>query len=793
MKSYIKLALRQLRLFKTYSLINIIGLSIGLASCFIIYLYVSYQLSFDDYNKNLKNLYLVYVNQSVPQVSSALTPLILGSTLKEQFPEIKYFARWKYLSGDLKINNSIFSEDLIAADPDIFKVLTLQIKYGNIESFISNKNSIIISESSAKKYFGVQNPIGRNILLIYRREKFILNIAAVMKDIPKASTFVANYIVPMSIWEKVNDKINASLPMGKFTEWDFPSVNTYIFLSPFANPKAFQKKLALFSDNPEYKMGGYKALYHLFPVKDIYYYSSFMQNNFFLVGSISNVYIYSSVAFLILLISVITFFMLSIGKASLRGKEFGVRKVMGAGKTDLLKQNIVESLTISLLALPLAIMLTEIFLPKISFLIGEKVSNSFFHHWNYFLVFWLVSCFVGIASGIYISLYIYRQKPVDIIRNKLNTGKNRSVFRRIMIGSQTVIFAVLIFCSIIIYSQLNYLLNKNPGFNKEGLVVFYPDNKDIGRSFDVFRSELKKNPNVIDVSGGNLLPGTDSETLTSYPSKQDPTKYIDAENLYVDKDFIETLGMKMIAGKSFVQSGLSDSSKVCIINETAVKELGIVNPIGQRISDMEIIGVVKDFNIHSLYKKIIPVVIKKNPDYIREIAIRIGKENKPGTIAYIEKISKEFNQGTAMDYKFMSDRLGSFYNDERNFAKIIGFFTFITIFVASLGLFGMSLFVINQRTKEIGIRKVLGATIANVYFTVTKEFFLVTTLSVVIAFPVAYYFITNWLQNFAYRISINIWIFILGSCIAILIVIMTVSFQAIKITINNPIKSLRIE
>ena len=793
MKSYIKLALRQLRLFKTYSLINIIGLAIGLAACFTIYLYVSYQLSFDDYNKNIDNLYLIYVDELVPNFSEATTPLILGPTLKEQFPDIKDFARWKYINGSIKINNSTFDEDLILSDPAIFDILTLPIKLGDIKSFKSDRNSIIISEFAAKKYFGKKDPIGKSITINYRKENFTLKIVAIMKDIPRSSTFTTNFIAPLDIWKKVWGIKFATLPHGMFTNWDFPTVNTYVILSPFANPKAFQKKLAVFSDSPERTMGRCKVLYHLFPVKNIYYYSSFMQSNYFPVGSISNVYIYSSVAFLILLISVITFFMLSIGRASLRGKEFGVRKVIGAGKIDLLKQNIVESLTICFLALPLAIMLTEIFLPQISLLIGEKVSDSFFHHWNYFLVFWLVSCFVGIASGIYISLYIYRQKPVDIIRNKLNTGKNRSVFRRIMIGSQTVIFAVLIFCSIIIYSQLNYLLNKNPGFNKEGLVVFYPDNKDIGKRFDVFRSELKKNPNIIDVSGGNLLPGTDSETLTSYPSKQDPTKFIDAENLYVDKDFIETLGMKMIAGKSFVQSGLSDSSKVCIINETTVKELGILNPIGQKISDMEIIGVVKDFNIHSLYKKIIPVMIKKNPDYIREIAIRIGKENKPGTIAYIEKISKEFNQGTAMDYKFMSDRLGSFYNDERNFAKIIGFFTFITIFVASLGLFGMSLFVINQRTKEIGIRKVLGATIANVYFTVTKEFFLVTALSVVIAFPVAYYFITKWLQNFAYRISINIWIFILGSCIAILIVIMTVSFQAIKITINNPIKSLRIE
>ncbi|MHB8854299.1 MAG: ABC transporter permease [Ignavibacteriaceae bacterium] len=793
MKGYIKLALRQLRLFKTYSLINISGLAIGLAACFIIYVYVSYQLSFDDYNKNIKSLNLVYLEQFVPHVSSALTPLILGPTLKEQFPEIKDFARWKYIRGELKINNSSVDDGIIAADPNLFKVLTLPLKYGEIQSFINNKNSLIISESSAKKYFGERNPIGKSIMLIHSRGNFVLNVVAVMKDIPKNSSFVADFIVPISIWENISDKIDASLPKGSFTEWDFPSVNTYLLLSDLTERTAFQKKLTKFSNNSEHRMGGYKVLYHLILVKDIYYYSSFLQDNYFLVGSISNVYIYASVAFLILIISVITFLMLSIGRVSLRYKEYGIRKVIGASKIDFLKQNIIESLTINLLALPLAIFLVEIFLPEISSLIGERVTDNFYYHWKYFIAFWSVSVFIGITAGIYISFYVYKQRPVEIIRNKLSLGKKRTVFRKIMIGLQTVIFTVLIFCSIIIYDQLNYLLNRDPGFNKKGLVVLYPDNKDIGNSFQAFKNELKRNPDVLSVSGANLLPGTDSQTLTSYPNKQNPTEMIEAENLYADKDYIETLGMKMIAGKTFLQSKLSDSSKVCIINETAAHEFGFANPVGQMISDMQIIGVVKDFNIHSLYKKIIPVVIKKSPDYIREIAVRISNNNRAGTLAYVEKISKEFNQGTAMDYKFMSDRLGSFYNDERNFAKIIGLFTFITIFVASLGLFGMSLFVINQRTKEIGIRKVLGATIANVYFTVTKEFFLVTALSVVIAFPIAYYFITNWLQNFAYRISINIWIFILGSFIAILIVFMTVSFQAIKITSNNPIKSIRIE
>lgn len=671
--------------------------------------------------------------------------------------------------------------------------MTLPIKFGNIESFVRDRNSIVISETAAKKYFGNQNPIDKTITLAYRRENFVLKVVAVIRDVPKSSTFVTDFIAPLNIWEKVWSKKFATLPQGMFTAWDFGSVNTYILLSPSSNPKEFQKKLSLFSDSPERTMGRGKVLYHLFPVKDIYFHSSFMLNNLFPVGNISNVYIYSTAAFLVLFISIITLLMFSIGRASLRTKEFGVRGVIGARKIDFLKQNVIESVAITFLALPAAIMLVEIFLPNVSQLIGERISSNFYHRWKYLLYFWGVTVLVGIIAGSFISFYISKFKPIDIFKNVINTGSKRASFRKIMIGFQMIIFTVLIFASIIIYGQLNYFLNKNLGFDKEGLVVFYPENREIGGSFEAFKNELKKNPNILNVSGGSEVPCSNSEIKISLPDKEDPTRSVEAEHLFADKDFIETMGMKMKLGKTFRQSHLSDSSKLCIINETAMRELGIANPIGEKIMDMEVIGVVKDFNIHSLHKKILPVVIERSTNNLVEIAVRIREKNKASTIAYIRNISKEFNKGKPMDYQFMNDRLGELYQGEQRFGSIIEFFTVITTLVACLGLFGMSLFISQQRVKEIGVRKVMGASITNIFFMLTKEFIVQALIAEVIAIPIAIYLINKWLQNFAYKINYDIWIFVISVSSAILISLLAVGYHAIKAATANPVKSLRYE
>ncbi|KAF0153830.1 MAG: lipoprotein release ABC transporter permease [Ignavibacteria bacterium] len=772
-KNYIIIAFRHFKLFKTYSIINVVGLAIGLASCFIIYLYISYQLNFDNYNKKIDDIYLVYYDNLYAKVSEPTSPLILATTLKAEFPEIDQYARWARRTCTIKYKEIVSEEEnCIFSDPTIFNILTLPLIAGNVSAFSAEDNTIILTETSANKYLGEQNPIGEIIQVNFKGEDYLLKVTAVIKDIPKSSTFVADFILPLSIIERYREQRRAKMPPNMFTLWDFPEVNTYILLFPTSNIKEFQKKLIKFSNNPERTSGGSPVNYVLFPVKDIYFHSSFMINNEFPQGDISNIYIYSWVAFLNLLISIITYLMLSIGKASLRTKEIGVRKTVGAGKVDLLKQSVIESLIITLLALPLTIILIELFLPVISQLIGQKVSSSYYHNWKYLIIFWGITVFLGIISGSYLSLYFSKFNPLDIFKNKITTGSNKTVFRKIMIAIQMIIFTALIFASVVIYQQLLFFLNKDFGFTKEGLVVFYPDDKDIRKRFEVFKNEIKTNPEIIDVSGGNILPGSNSASLIEF----------------------ETMKMNMKLGVTFQQRNFNDSSKLCIINETAMKELGLTNPVSEKLMNMEIIGVVKDFNIHSLHNKIAPVVITGSTRNLNEIVIRIRKgANMLNTIDYIREKSIKFNNNRPMNFQLYDDRLGKLYLEEQNFGKIIGLFTFIAIFISCLGLFGMSLFVFNQKTKEIGIRRVVGATVPNLLYIVTKEFLFMALISAMIAFPISYFFMNKWLQNFAYRISLDVLIFMISFSIAILFVITTISFQAIKAALTNPCKSLRNE
>lgn len=794
-KNYIIIAFRHFKLFKTYSIINVVGLAIGLASCFIIYLYISYQLNFDKYNKKIDNIFLVYYDNLYAKVSEPTSPLILAPTLKAEFPEIDQYARWRRKTCTVKYKDIVSEEEnCIFSDPTIFNILTLPLMAGNVSTFSSEVNSIILTETSANKYFEGRNPIDEIIQVNFNGEDYLLKVVAVIKDIPKSSTFVANFILPLSIFEKFREQKRAKLPANMFTLWDFPEVNTYILFSPSSSTKEFQKKLIKFSNKPERTSGGSPVNYGLFPVKDIYFHSSFMINNEFSQGDISNIYIYSCVAFLNLSISIITYLMLSIGKSSFRIKEIGIRKTVGASKIDFLKQSTIESLTITLLTLPLTIILIELFLPVISQLIGQKVSSSYYHNWKYLIIFWGVAVFLGIISGSYLSFYFSKFNPLDIFKNKITTGSNKTVFRKIMIAAQMIIFTALIFASVVIYQQLHFFLNKDFGFTKEGLVVFYPDDKSIGKKLEVFKNEIKTNSEIIDVSGGNILPGSNSALLIRIPNKNNPSKSIDAEELFVDKDFFETMKMNMKLGVTFQQRNFNDSSKLCIINETAMKELGFTNPIGEKLMNMEIIGVVKDFNIHSLHNKIIPVVIVGSTISINEIVIRIRKgANMLNAIDYIREKSIKFNNDRPMNFQLYDDRLGVLYREEQNFGKIIGLFTVIAIFVSCLGLFGMSLFVFNQRTKEIGIRKVLGATVPNLLYIVTKEFLLMALISMMIAFPISYFYINKWLQNFSYRISLDVFIFLISFSIAILFVITTISFQAIRVATANPVESLRYE
>ena len=790
-KNHFKMAFRQLRINKIYSLINILGLSIGLAACFITLLYVAYQTSYDKYNEKLDDIYLVTTENKGLKWTEPSTPMILAQTLKDEIPEVKEVARWAGIRSSIKFKEDVVNSRGSFADPEIFDILTLHLKYGDINSIKKEKDFLVINETTSKRFFGEKNPIGEVLSVGVMNEAVDLKVTAVMYDVPKTTTFIAEFIAPHYFAEKYYGNIWKNLTNDISHSWDFGTVKTYILASPNANIQELGNKIDLLSKR--HIDARRESTFQLFPVKDIYFHSSKMVNSRFPTGSISNVYIYSIAAFLLLFIACVNYLMLNLGRASLRTKEIGVRKVSGARKTDLFKQIITEAVVVTLISLPIAILLIEFMLPDISQLLGVKIESDYFHNFDYILGFLGVTLFVGVVTGSYIALYLSGFNPVDILKNKMNTGAGKVIFRRILITTQMVIFIGLIFSSVIINKQLQYFINKDFGFNKENLLVFKPeDGLQFGKTYAAFKNELIGNPGIINVTGAQGLPGQGGRGVDRIPKKDHPEQMVSVEGLSGDEDLIKTMGMKIVAGSDF-QKGPSGESPECIINEAAVRELGLTNPIGEEIRGARVIGVVKDFNMHSLHEKIAPLMMRVSTKYMDEIAVRVKPDAVAAVIDFVKEKSKQFNNGRPMSMNYFDDRLDAQYAQEHKFSTVIQYATAIAVFVACLGLFGISLFICQQRLKEIGIRKTLGATVKDVYLMVTREFVYLILVSSLIAFPIGYYLISKWLQNFEYRIDIDASAFILSALIGIVIVVGTVSYQAIKASLTNPVNSLRSE
>ncbi len=790
--NYLKIMVRMLSKQKIISSINVLGLSIGLAAGFTMILYSIHEIGFDKYNKNLENIYLVKNTSKDFNWIELEAPRPLAQAVKAELPEIKTAARSANIRGTIKIKDNTFNVNQAkSVDPEIFDILSLTLKSGKRETIFKERNSAVICETLAQKCFGISNPLGQIISFETSTGSYDLVITGIIENITNTSTFQADLIVPLFISE---DKLTSS--WGKrynnpLDSWDLSYYSTYILLQSGTDISAFTNKFATVIGknlNPASHIE-----FSIFPLKDLYFHSSEMVNNRFPQGNLTNVYIYSTAALLLLFIACLNFVILSTSTANLRIKEIGVRKVLGAGRQNIIKQIILESLSVSILAIPAAVLLLELFLPKISNLLGTELSREYFHNWMFIILFLLITILVGVASGSYIAFYLSKFNPVNILHNKFNIGKNRVLFRQTLIGIQMVVFIGLIFISITIYQQLRFLYNKDFGFNKDELVVLYGEDSSLRNNFDAFKNELKNNPNIINVSGANMIPGTDSKMVIIAPRKDDPTKRISLEGTNVDGDFIRTLHMTIVSGRDFSSSYQNGSNREYILNETAVKELGLKNPIGEKIMEGEVIGVVKDFNFHSLHESIQPMFLSRGTKYLSEIIVKINKTDIPGTIQYIKEKSKLFNNGSPMEFEFFDERLAKLYVEDENFGEVIGYFTLLSIFVACLGLFGMSLFAVQQRIKEIGIRKVLGASYLDIVIIISKEFISLVGIASIIAVPIAIYLISTWLQNFAYRINIDLWLIISTVFIALIITFVSVGFKALHAASANPVESLRYE
>lgn len=783
--SYIKFALRSIMKVKLFSFINIFGLSLGMAMSILILLWVSDELSFNTFHKNYDQLYQVFEKQYYSDrgvFSVTATPFPLGPAMKEEYPEVVYSSRIDNYSGQntfIKYGDNQFKEDLVFVDPDFLKMFTFNSITGNLETALSNPNSIVITKEIADKYFGSENPVGK---LLRGDNNYDFNVVAVIENVPSNSSLQFDILATMEFLK--------SLRPNYFENWGSNSVRTFVMLAPNTDLKAFGDKILNRVKEYQERVG---TEVYLNPISRIHLYSLPGRDK---AGRIQTVIVFAIVAAFILLIASINFINLSTARATKRSKEVGIKKVIGASRAQVAKQFFGESVLLALISLVLALAVVSLLLPEFNNITGKEIAIDYLSK-EFLLLIIGVTVFVGLVSGTYPSLYLSRFVPVQILSKRGSGNLSGARLRTVLVIVQFSISVILILATIVLYMQTDFLLNKDLGINKEN-VFYIPTDQEIKDNIEVIKNEFKSLSSVEEVGLGLHIPtmigwnggGWDWE---GKPEGADPLVTV----TYADNNWWKVFDMKIIEGRGFSDEHDNLGSDKIIINETFAKMIGDGSVVGRTVrrgenSVFTIIGVVKDFDYLNLRGSIGPLSIFNDPDD-SYLFVKIKKGHVKEALDQTNRIFEERLNGRQASFTFLDDYYrGTFKSEERE-QKLAGYFAILTIIIACLGLFGLSSFVAEQRTKEIGIRKVLGASVSNIVKMISKEFVLLVLLGTCIASPIAYYLMNKWLENFAYKITIGPEIFVYSFVITLVITLATISIQAIKAATANPVEALRYE
>ena len=804
-KNYFKVALRSLWKSKGFSAINIFGLAIGLATCLLITLYVVDELSYDHYNKKAERIYRI--NSDIKfgggDLRLTVTSDPMGAVLKKDYPQVEEYTRVYNSEGSklVKKGNQYITEERIAyVDSTFFRVFTLPAISGDTETALNEPNTVVLTESSSKKYFNTTDVVGKTIEISDNPYK----ITAVIKDIPRTSHFNFGFLLSMD---------NVNYQWGSFLSNNF---QTYIVLQKGVDYKAFEKNFITVIDKyllpqakqfmqinsmDDFKKAGNKLEYTLMPLLDIHLHSDRfpeLGTN----GNIQYVYIFSAVALFVLLIACINFMNLSTARSANRAKEVGIRKVLGTEKKTLVQQFLLESILTVIIALIIGIGIAALVLPLFNDVSAKSFSAKDFVSGRIVLFILLVPFVVGVLAGIYPAFFLSRFKPVTVLKGSSVGIFKKSNLRSVLVVFQFATSIILIIGTVVVYRQLQYIQNKNLGFNKNQVLIINGTGA-LQNNAEVFKNEVRNLPGVTSASFTGYLPVSSSARSDNSFSKSavmDSKTGVNMQRWTVDYDYINTLGMQMIQGRNFSKEFGSDSSGV-IVNETAAKLLGFSSPLGEKIYTYNnrnepiaynIIGVVKNFHFESLRQNIGPLCMMLG-DARFLTSFKVSTSNIQALVKQIESKWKVMAPGMPFSYRFLDDSFDEMYRSEQRVGKIAITFAVLAILIACLGLFGLVTYAAERRIKEIGIRKVLGATISNIIGMLSKDFLLLVVIAAVISFPIAWWGMNQWLQDFAYRIDISWWIFIIAGLMAAVIALITVSFQAIRAALANPVKNLRTE
>ena len=784
-KNYLKITLRNIKRYRGYSIINISGLTIGITCCILILLWVIDECSYDRYHDNSGNIYrLVNIETDIiNNMKSVVTPIPLAPVIKAEIPEIQFTSRILRAGKMLISRNDIYfyEEKGIMADPDFFEIFTFPFIRGDKKTALTNPRSIVITEDIADKYFGQEDPIGKTLDVNYRAA---FTVTGVIKNVPRNSHFSFDFVRPFHLFREYG---------MDFNDWNNVSFYTYLSLKPGSDIKNTADKIMECEKNHSRELDHF---YQLQPLKKIHLHSHYLydiSNH----GDIKYVYIFSVTAVLILLIAYINFINLTTARSAGRAKEVGIRKVVGANRKGLIIQFFGESVIYSFLASLAAFILVGLLLPAFNNLTNKQI----LFEWSNLIIILpsllFITLVAGILAGLYPAIHISSFLPVSAFKGILKSGKKGKYFRQILVVIQFTLSIILIVSTIIVYKQLRFIKGCDLGYNKDQVVTFRI-NQSIISNFDTFKNELLSNPNIEYVTLIDRLPirPGSGDSGTEWEGKE-PGRNLQMQYRSVGFDFLKTFDLEMSEGR-FFSPDFNDLRVSGILNETAVKAMGIKEPVGKKFNsaitgEMTIIGIIRDFNFQSLHSEIAPLFMSCNPDRFNSICVRIKPDNIETGISYIKNTWKKFSSDYPFEFNFLDQLIDNLYLTEKNIGATVRYFTVLAIFISCLGLLGLASFMAEKRTKEIGIRKVVGASTHKILLLLQKEFILLVLFSSVISFPIAWYVMNNWLNDFAYRTEIEWWVFLISGITALLIALITVGFQTIKAAKSKPVDTLKYE
>jgi putative ABC transport system permease protein len=780
-KNYIKTAFRSLQKNKGFTAINVLGLALGLATCLLIVFYVFDELSYDRYNTKHERIYRVNtdIKAGGNVTSFAVSAPPVGDALVKEFPEVERAMRiGQGINIRFKKGNDVLDEKkAFYCDNAIFNIFTLPLLQGDAKTALKEANTLVVSKDIALKYYNTTDVVGKVMLLV--TDSTLHKITGVMENMPAQSHFRADILIGM--------RPNTD------QRWNHFNTKTYILLKPGADAKNLAAKFAALvrrnATTPTFDYGKFEAngnfiRLNLTALTDIHLHSN-RQQEFWGNGNIQYIYMFSAIAVFILLLACINFMNLSTARSANRAHEVGVRKVLGSSRKYLIAQFLSESIMLTLVATVIAVFATWAVLPLFNQISGKTLTLNA-HTFTWLLPAMLVTTLVvGILAGAYPAFYLSAFQPVQVLKGKLATGFKGSFLRSFLVVFQFSISIFLIIGTLVIYNQLTYIRNKDLGFNRNQVLII----KNVN-SIDpkLLKQQVKQLPGVLNATLTHYLPTANLSALNYVDAGT--LKNIKTQFWEVDADYISTMGMKLVQGRNFNEQFLTDSASV-IINETMARMIGYKGDHAEKIGERTIIGVVKDFNFTSLRDNITPLMLVMNNDWLASLNVRINTANLPVLMRNIESRWKVLQPNLQFEYSFMDDDFNALYNNEQRMGTLFIIFTGLAIVIACLGLFGLAAYAAEQRTREIGIRKVLGASVSSITTLLSRDFVKLVFISVAIATPLAWLVMQKWLQGFAYRQGMPWWVLVVAGIGAMVITVMTVSFQSVKAAMANPVESLR--